>query len=356
MYSVAKVIVAIKPAAWLTESAALTKLKVHYSYADSIQSEYLPAIAFLDAQGLFDYTKYWYYGLTREDAFVIGTDVAWKYQKAKMLPYLIKLQKPVTYYTQGYTYYKNNVDLYWESPDGAQTFNIAIYTSKNKKQYSATLNSTYLYIGKKGKPTHKSVFGNNKKKISEYVKITPVDRHGNVSPNTLKFKFYVDKFTSVNQKLFGSNSFGFKSTKAAKKFQKTVKVKVWKVNNKGKKYSSTASIRVNKNLASDVKKIFKEIYKGKEKFPIYAVGGFAVRASKTSEHNYGSAIDINPNENYMVQGKKALVGSFWNPKKSKYSIKKNGDVVKAFNKYGWYWGGLGWGNKKDYMHFSYLGT
>jgi hypothetical protein len=58
----------------------------------------------------------------------------------------------------------------------------------------------------------------------------------------------------------------------------------------------------------------------------------------------------------MIQGKNVLAGKFWKPKKSKYSIPKNGDVVKAFEKYGWYWGGNGWNDKKDYMHFSYLGT
>jgi hypothetical protein len=160
----------------------------------------------------------------------------------------------------------------------------------------------------------------------------------------------------MNQKLFGNKSrFGFKSTKAAKKYQKTVSVKVWRLSG-GKKVSSTTSVTVNKELADDVKKIFNEIYKGKEKFPIKAMGGFQIRASKTSEHNHGTAIDINPTENYMIDGKKVVSGEFWKPGKNKYSIKPDGDVVKAFEKYGWYWGGNGWGDRKDYMHFSYLGT
>ena len=69
---------------------------------------------------------------------------------------------------------------------------------------------------------------------------------------------------------------------------------------------------------------------------------------------YGLAIDINPNENYMIDGKTILSGSFWKPKKSKYSIPLNCETVRIMERYGFYRGF--WGERKDYMHFSYFGT
>jgi hypothetical protein len=97
-----------------------------------------------------------------------------------------------------------------------------------------------------------------------------------------------------------------------------------------------------------------EIYKGKEKFPIKSVGGYNWRGdTSTSEHCIGLAIDINPNENYMIRGNQIVSGSFWKPGKNPYSIKADGDVVKAMEKYGFHWGM--WGDTRDYMHFSYFG-
>ena len=107
---------------------------------------------------------------------------------------------------------------------------------------------------------------------------------------------------------------------------------------------------------SEIKEvIFKEIYEGKEKFPIKSVGGYSWRGNgSTSEHNQGTAIDINPNENYMIDDGRILAGSFWKPKKSKYSIPLNCETVRIMERYGFYRGF--WGNRKDYMHFSYFGT
>jgi hypothetical protein len=135
--------------------------------------------------------------------------------------------------------------------------------------------------------------------------------------------------------------------------QTTISLKLWRYED-DKKVPWTTKMRLNKALTDDVEQIFKEIYRGKEKFPIYDIGSFSKRDHK-SEHNYGMAIDINPNENYMIGGGDATVGSFWNPEKSEYSIPADGDVVKAFKRHGWGWGG-DWHSKKDYMHFSYMGT
>lgn len=147
----------------------------------------------------------------------------------------------------------------------------------------------------------------------------------------------------------------YKSKKEAKKHMTTIKIKVWDLNSRKKKITKTKKLTVHKNIALTVKKIFNEIYKGKEKFPIHAISGFDWRGAKSSsEHNLGLAIDINPTENYMISGKKVLAGKFWKPGKNSYSIKKNGDVVRTMKKYGFKWGH--WGSRHDYMHFSYFGN
>lgn len=136
---------------------------------------------------------------------------------------------------------------------------------------------------------------------------------------------------------------------------KEVKIKVWDVNSKGKKFTRTFYVRVHKNLAPSVKQMFKEIYKSKERFPIHDIGCYNWRGKgSASEHCIGTAFDINSNENYMIDNGQVLAGSFWKPKKSRYSIPLKCKLVSILNKYGFSRGF--WGNRKDYMHFSYLGT
>ena len=91
----------------------------------------------------------------------------------------------------------------------------------------------------------------------------------------------------------------------------------------------------------------------KQQTPIHAIGAYSYRGGRT-EHNEGLAIDINPDENYMIDNGTILAGSFWNPKKSPYSIPLKCDLVKIMKKYGFSRGF--WHNRKDYMHFSYFGT
>lgn len=127
------------------------------------------------------------------------------------------------------------------------------------------------------------------------------------------------------------------------------------VNNKNGK-AVTQSITVHKKVADDVKQIFKEIQASG--FKVYSVGGYAWRgaaaSSSRSHHSYGVAIDINPNENYMIKNGSIISGSFWRPGSNEYSITPGGPVVKAFAKKGWTWGG-NWSSSKDYMHFSLTG-
>lgn len=154
--------------------------------------------------------------------------------------------------------------------------------------------------------------------------------------------------------VFGSKPV-YQSATVAKANMVDVTFDVWKLNTKGEKYPGKATVTVNKAIADRVKSVFKEIFEGEERYPIYSVQGYSWRGG-TSEHNYGLALDLNPNENYMIKSNGTVVaGSFWDPKKSPYSITENGDVVAAFKKYGFAWGGNAWKSSKDYMHFSYLG-
>ena len=102
-----------------------------------------------------------------------------------------------------------------------------------------------------------------------------------------------------------------------------------------------------------IQAIFEEIYNGDEQFPIKDVGCY--RWEYGSEHMPGLAIDINHNENCEIRGGVITTGSYWKPGEDPYSIPADGDVVNAFKKYGFGWGG-NWRSVKDYMHFSYFST
>lgn len=166
------------------------------------------------------------------------------------------------------------------------------------------------------------------------------------------------------QKVFGNASLKmrypggyYKNSSTAKANMVDVTVKTWDFKNgkSGEKYTRTWTIKVHKNLAATVKQIFNEIYNGKEKFPIHELGGYDWRGGH-SEHNTGTAIDINWTENYMVNVATGAItaGKYWRPGKDPYSIPKDGEVARIFRKYGFSQGD--WGNSKDYMHFSYFGT
>lgn len=174
-----------------------------------------------------------------------------------------------------------------------------------------------------------------------------------------KYSRYADYYGYENEsymskwkRIYGSRKSEYQYNKSGK-YMKTIRVKVWDFAHgmSGRKVTKVKTLRIHKNIAPTMKKIFQEIYKGKEKAPIYEIGGYAAR---TGQHGQGLAIDINSNYNYMIDGGKVLAGSCWNPKKYAYSIKRGGDIEKAFRKYG-YGRGL-WGDRKDYMHFSYFGT
>lgn len=135
-----------------------------------------------------------------------------------------------------------------------------------------------------------------------------------------------------------------------------ISVKVWKLTASGSKETASLTLTINKNVAEDVKKIFEEIYNGKEKFPIKSCSAYSYRDGK-SQHSNGTAIDINPEENYFISREGVIkAGTLWKPGVNPYSILPDGDVVRAFNRYGWHWSpDMNWRNGADYMHFSLSG-
>lgn len=163
---------------------------------------------------------------------------------------------------------------------------------------------------------------------------------------------YTQKVTNADAEEIETN---LPSTKEeADALMTTVKVPIWRLSD-GNKVSSTAEITVHHLIADKIKLVFEEIYNGEEKFPFKDIGGYVWRGGR-SEHNSGTAVDINYNENYCLYKDGTTVGEYWKPGEDPYSITPYGDVVKAFEKYGFTWGGDSWAHPKDYMHFSYLGT
>lgn len=135
-------------------------------------------------------------------------------------------------------------------------------------------------------------------------------------------------------------------------------------------------IVIHKDLAEDVKYIFREIKASK--FPVQSVipvkfdkpdngtsmdtlnntYGFHYRPKVTyktrqlSSHSYGRAIDINPFQNPAVLRNGRTI-----PAKGRYDPQSPGTltaispITRIFRRAGWRWGGL-WASVKDYMHFE----
>jgi len=166
---------------------------------------------------------------------------------------------------------------------------------------------------------------------------------------------YTDKCMYVFGEYVDEHRYYYNDIDAALADMQEVTLTVWDIGSNGEKYTKTMSIKVHKNLAQTVIAIFDEIYHGEEQFPICYLGGW--NWSGKSEHSIGTAIDINYPQNYYCDPDgNALVGDYWKPGEDPYSIKPDGDVVRAFEKYGFRWG-VNWNSGyKDYMHFSFFGT
>lgn len=113
-------------------------------------------------------------------------------------------------------------------------------------------------------------------------------------------------------------------------------------------------ITVHKDLINDVQGIFRELKNAGVNLNQY-IGGYFFRpinnpkhpGSKTlSMHSFGCAIDINYNLNPFVKNGTPLTSGDDTPAGKVRTL--SSPIVKAFEKYGWGWGG----RYGDYMHFS----
>lgn len=213
---------------------------------------------------------------------------------------------------------------------------------------------------------YNAVFGNDNQLIHASIKVTPVNSSGEPSLFNLQQEFSVSPeggaisrigSTNVNEIITGDPSKNqFANEKEADRHMTGITVNVWNLTSSGAKKPASLTLTVNKNVAEDVKKIFEEIYNGNEKFPIKSCSGYSYRDGK-SQHSNGTAIDINPEENYFLSSDGTIsAGTLWKPGGNPYSIPPDGDVVRAFNRYGWRWSpDMNWPNGADYMHFSLNG-
>ena len=137
-----------------------------------------------------------------------------------------------------------------------------------------------------------------------------------------------------------------------------VTVKVWdfKDSSQTEKVTKNRTFYVHENLVPTVKCIFQEIYECEEQYPIRSIVTYWA-GSRKSEHNPGTAIDINPEENaYFDPQGNVLSGRLFDPENNPYSLPIDGEIQQIFEKYG-FTRGIYWNNGyKDYMHFSFFGT
>lgn len=179
--------------------------------------------------------------------------------------------------------------------------------------------------------------------------------------------FWLRKLGENDQKkllLYGNASQRrYANRQEAEQHMTTITVPMWRIDKSGNKYASEGSFLINAAIAQDVVAIFTEIFNDPEQFPFRDLGGYGWRGDKaTGEHNCGTAIDINWNENYQIRNGRIQTGSLWQPGSNPYSISPGGSVVRIFREHGWSWGGDAWADNSDdsygyhdYMHFSYMG-
>ncbi|GAA3511255.1 hypothetical protein GCM10023075_73270 [Streptosporangium album] len=144
----------------------------------------------------------------------------------------------------------------------------------------------------------------------------------------------------------------------------------------------TGELVVNRSVTGQVVSAFKKLYG--QRFPIRQMrrvdvykgsddasmaadntSAFNCRRVETSgswsQHAYGLAIDVNPRENPYIH---PYPGGTVDPANAKDYVRRplhrpgvinpGDDVVSAFKKIGWGWGGS-WSSEKDYQHFSQNG-
>ena len=253
----------------------------------------------------------------------------------------------------------DTVLLKWKKVTGAKGYIIYRATSK-KGAYtkadsidSPTAVSAYVEGQENGvKYFYKIKAYANKKKKNTYSEFSNI--------KSAKFNLLASANETYMQKckrVFSSITYRkYATAEEAASHMTTIKINVWDFGTDGvTKVTKFRTLTVHEKIAPTVQQIFKEIYEGEEKFPIKNVGGYSWRgASSRSEHCEGLAIDINWEENALIQDGVVITGKYYKPGEDPYSIPTDGEVAKIMKKYG-FSQGL-WGNRCDYMHFSYFGT
>ena len=242
--------------------------------------------------------------------------------------------------------------VYWKKVSGAGGYQLAYKMNSGKYKYQTVSGSASVHADvKKRRPEERYTY-----RVRAYKLVKKDKVYGSWADEVVS---YLQKDVAIYGREASYGTYGqfYKSSAAAKKHMKAVTVKTWDFasGKKGRKITKKWTIYVHKNLADTVKRAFNEIYRGSEKFPIHALGGWR-QGSGRSEHYDGTAIDINPDENCQKINGKVVVGKYWRPGRDPYSIPKDGEVARILRKYG-FTQGVFWGkNNLDYMHFSYFGT
>ena len=323
-----------------------------------------PVLTYTDTTPLNVYQTYYY----RVEGFQFSEETKTVVDTAE-LSIFIKAAAPVI--TYGKRISKTSLRVKWTKDENVDGYIIYYLKNYDKKSNPISVNIDDLSSYKVAKTIKKNTTASNKfnelmngvtytYRVVSY-KMTNGERVESVmsAPVSITMDYYSyhgEDSLQKTKRAFGSEKKkqkNFKTASKAAKQMKNIKIKVWDFKNgkSGKKVTRTKWITVNKRLAPSIKAMFDEIYKCKEKQVIKDIGCYSYRSG---EHMYGMAIDINPNENYMIDGDTIMSGSFWNPKKSKYSIPLECETVRIMARYGFYRGF--WGDRKDYMHFSYFGT
>ena len=187
-------------------------------------------------------------------------------------------------------------------------------------------------------------------------------------PSVISVDYYIgydgESYESKCEHIFGEvveehrKPYGKDAPKSTyEQYYETVTVKVWdfKSGIGSEKVTKTRSFYVHRNLVPTIKRVFQEIYECEEKYPIKSIVTYW--SGGNSEHDPGTAVDINPDENpYVAPNGTVLVGKKFDPENNPYSFEVGGEVEQIFEKYG-FTRGIYWkSGYKDYMHFSFFGT
>lgn len=259
-------------------------------------------------------------------------------------------------------YYKHSGLIFtWGEIPAASGYEVRIFKN-GMLVYAARTKENNLYLGTSTRrggepPNEDNPFGKERQPVRALLEVVPLDKSGRLSVFSLRKEFTVGQ---DDDHLYGTitsrSKVLYKSAAEALPHMKNVEVAVWQLSDGGVKKTGFITLTVHKDVADDVRGIFAEIYNGREKFPIKSCYGYSYRGS--SQHSSGLAIDINPDENYFIGPNGAIKsGKLWQPGVNPYSILPDGDVVRAFKKYGWHWSPeMHWSSGADYMHFSLSGT